>query len=170
MRAARIDNEYSESEKNEIDKTLMTKFSMTRLKAKEIRSAGECLESDTIDTVQLTREIKKDIPFEYRRALAEDLWSIILADTKRTDDENSFMRTCIKLIGVNDVDSAKARQAVINLIKTPLLDFLYLFNSLFIRLHPQIIDSLLAIAIFFVNLIILIVGISPSIPVIELIT
>ena len=64
-----------------------------------------------------TREIKKDIPFEYRKALAEDLWSIILADTKRTDDENSFMRTCIKLIGVNDVDSAKARQAVINRIR-----------------------------------------------------
>ena len=67
--------------------------------------------------MQITREIKKDIPFEYRIALAEDLWSIILADTKRTDDENSFMRTCIKLIGVNDVDSAKARQVVLNRIK-----------------------------------------------------
>ena len=117
VRAARIDNEYSDSEKDQIDKTLMTKFNLPKLKAKEIRSAGEQLESDTIDTVQLTREIKKDIPFEYRKALAEDLWSIILADTKRTDDENSFMRTCIKLIGVNDVDSAKARQAVINRIR-----------------------------------------------------
>ena len=117
VRAARIDNEYSDPEKDQIDKTLMTKFSIPKLKAKEIRSAGEQLESNTIDTVQLTREIKKDIPFEYRKALAEDLWSIILADTKRTDDENSFMRTCIKLIGVNDVDSAKARQAVINRIR-----------------------------------------------------
>ena len=118
VRAARIDNEYSRSEKDQIDRTLVTKFGIPKLKAKEIRSAGEQLESNTIDTVQLTREIKKDIPFEYRKALAEDLWSIILADTKRTDDENSFMRTCIKLIGVNDVDSAKARQAVINRIKT----------------------------------------------------
>ena len=117
VRAARIDNEYSNSEKYQIDKTLMTKFNLPKLKAKEIRSAGEQLESNTIDTVQLTREIKKDIPFEYRKALAEDLWSIVLADTKRTEDENSFMRTCIKLIGVNDVDSAKARQAVINRIR-----------------------------------------------------
>ena len=117
VRAARIDNEYSDSEKDEIDKTLTKKFNIPNHKAKEIRLAGEQLESNTVDTVQLTREIKKDIPFEYRRALAEDLWSIILVDAKRTDDENSFMRTCIKLIGVNDVDSAKARQAVIDRIK-----------------------------------------------------
>ena len=117
VRAARIDNEYSESEKNEINKILTTKFDLSEVQANEIRTAGEQLESDTIDTVQLTREIKKDIPFEYRKALAEDLWSIILADTKRTDDENSFMRTCIKLIGVNDVDSAKARRTVINRIR-----------------------------------------------------
>ncbi len=117
VRAARIDNEYSDSEKDEIDKTLTNKFNIPNHKAKEIRLAGEQLESNTVDTVQLTREIKKDIPFEYRRALAEDLWSIILVDAKRTDDENSFMRTCIKLIGVNDVDSAKARQAVIDRIE-----------------------------------------------------
>ena len=116
VRAARIDNEYSDSEKIEIEKILMKKFNIPSDKAIEIRLAGEQHESNTVDTVQLTREIKKDIPFEYRKALAEDLWSIILADTKRTDDENSFMRTCIKLIGVNDVDSAKARQAVINRI------------------------------------------------------
>ena len=117
VRAAKIDNEYSESEKNEINKILTTKFGVSEVQANVIRTAGEQLESDTIDTVQLTREIKKDIPFEYRKALAEDLWSIILADTKRTDDENSFMRTCIKLIGVNDVDSAKARRTVINRIR-----------------------------------------------------
>ena len=117
VRAARIDNEYLISEKSQIDEIIENKFLVSRVKAKEIRISGEELESKTVDTVQITREIKKDIPFEYRIALAEDLWSIILADTKRTDDENSFMRTCIQLIGVNDVDSAKARQAVLNRIK-----------------------------------------------------
>ena len=117
VRAARIDNEYLISEKSQIDEIIENKFLVSKEKAKEIRISGEELESKTVDTVQITREIKKDIPFEYRIALAEDLWSIILADTKRTDDENSFMRTCIQLIGVNDVDSAKARQAVLNRIK-----------------------------------------------------
>ena len=117
VRAARIDNEYSNSEKQEIEKILAKKFLVSKVEATAIRKNGEEIEANTVDTVQITREIKKDIPFEYRRALAEDLWSIILADTKRTADENSFMRTCIKLIGVNDVDSAKARQAVLTQIK-----------------------------------------------------
>ena len=43
----------------------------------------------------------------------------------------------------------------------------FLFNSFLINDHPQIIDSLLAIAIFLLNLIISNVGNSPSKPVIE---
>ena len=47
---------------------------------------------------------------------------------------------------------------------------LFFLSCIWIRFHPQIIVSLFAIAIFFVNLIILIVGSSPFIPEIELIT
>ena len=110
IKAARIDNEYTNSEKMQIEKILKKKFNISDSKAKEIRFSGEELEIKTVDTVQITREIKKDVPFEKRQALAEDLWSIVLADEKRTDDENSFMRTCIKLIGLSDVESAIARK------------------------------------------------------------
>ena len=41
---------------------------------------------------------------------------------------------------------------------------LYFFDSFFIKFQPQIIDSLLAIKSFFVDLIILIVGFKPAIP------
>ena len=41
---------------------------------------------------------------------------------------------------------------------------LYFLASFFIRFHPQIIDSLFAIKIFFENLMILIVGSKPAIP------
>ena len=117
VRAARIDNDYSEIEKTQIEKLILKKFLVTSEKAREIRLAGEELESNILDTVQITREIKNEIPFENRKALAEDLWSIVLADEKRTDDENSFMRTCVKLIGVNDVDSANARNSAITRLK-----------------------------------------------------
>ena len=110
IKAARIDNEYTNSEKMQIEKILKKKFNISDSKAKEIRLSGEEIEIKTVDTVQITREIKKDVPFEKRQALAEDLWSIVLADEKRTDDENSFMRTCIKLIGLSDVESAIARK------------------------------------------------------------
>ena len=117
VRAARIDNEYSDVEKQQIDLIIKDKFLVPISKAQEIRTYAEEFEQDIVDTVQITKKIKKNIPFEERQALAEDLWSIILADSTRSEDENSFMRTCIKLIGVNDVDSAIARRAVIDKAK-----------------------------------------------------
>ena len=117
VRAARIDNEYSDVEKQQIDLIIKEKFLVPMSKAHEIRTYAEEFEQDIVDTVQITKKIKKNIPFEERQALAEDLWSIVLVDSIRSEDENSFMRTCIKLIGVNDVDSAIARRAVINRIK-----------------------------------------------------
>ena len=117
VRAARIDNEYSDVEKQQIDLIIKEKFLVPISKAHEIRTYAEEFEQDIVDTVQITKKIKKNIPFEERQALAQDLWSIILADSTRSEDENSFMRTCIKLIGVNDVDSAIARRAVTDKIK-----------------------------------------------------
>ena len=117
-RAARIDNEYAEIEKVQIDRILKEKFSVSLLEAQAIRVRAEEIEQNTVDTVQITKQIKQDVPFEQRQILAEDLWSIILADATRSDDENSFMRTCIKLIGVSDVDSAIARRTVLNKINT----------------------------------------------------
>ena len=117
VRAARIDNEYSEAEKLQIDRIIKNKFSLLKHEAQDIRVLGEEFEQGIVDTVQITKQIKNDIPFEERQTLAEDLWSIILADSTRSEDENSFMRTCIKLIGVNDVNSAIARRAVIKKTK-----------------------------------------------------
>ena len=53
---------------------------------------------------------------------------------------------------------------------TGMIFVLFKIDFFLIKFHPHIIDSLFAIAIFFVNLIILIVGSSPAIPTIELIT
>ena len=112
VRAAKVDNEYTTEEQKQIEKILQKEFNISAEKAKKMRILGENIEEATTDTVQITREIKKEIPFEKRKELAENLWSIILTDKFRSDEENSFMRTCVKLIGVNDVDSAIARKMV----------------------------------------------------------
>ena len=113
VRAAKIDNEYTNEEKIEIEQIIQNKFHTSLEESKQLRLLGEEIEENTIDTVQITREIKKEIPFEDRKELAENLWSIILTDKYRSDEENSFMRNCVKLIGVNDVDSARARNSVL---------------------------------------------------------
>ena len=71
---------------------------------------GEELEVNAPDNVRFTRVIKEAVPDEDRAGVVEALWSVVLSDGRRDDDENGFMRLVASLLGVNDRDSAFARQ------------------------------------------------------------
>ena len=64
--------------------------------------------------MRFTRLIKDTIPFENRKSVVKDLWSVVLSDGKRDAEENNSMRLISSLLGVNDRDSALARQSVEN--------------------------------------------------------
>ena len=51
--------------------------------------------------------------FRSRRAVLEILWKITLADGKREAEEDSLMRLISGLLGLTDIESAKARQKVL---------------------------------------------------------
>ena len=61
VRAARIDNEYSDVEKQQIDLIIKDKFLVPISKAQEIRTHAEEFEQNIVDTVQITKKIKKHI-------------------------------------------------------------------------------------------------------------
>ena len=113
VRAAKTDNEYTESEQTLIDNLLSNQLNITLEEAQILRIKGEGLESEINDNVQLTRIIKQDIPYEEREMLIEQLWSVVLDDDYRTPEENKFMRVLTHLFGISDVNSAKARSRVL---------------------------------------------------------
>ena len=113
VRAAKTDNEYTESEKKLIDNLLSNQLNITLEEAQILRIKGEGLEAEINDNVQLTRIIKQDIPYEEREMLIEQLWSVVLDDDYRTPEENKFMRVLTHLFGISDVNSAKARSRVL---------------------------------------------------------
>ena len=114
VRAAKTDNEYTESEKKLIDYLLANKLNISLEDARLLRLQGQELEMEINDNVQLTRIIKQDIPYEERHQLVEQLWSIVLDDNNRTPEENKLMRVLTHLFGISDVNSAKARSKVLN--------------------------------------------------------
>ena len=114
VRAAKTDNEYTESEKKLIDHLLANNLNISQEDARLLRLQGQELEMEINDDVQLTRIIKQDIPYEDRHQLIEQLWSIILDDNNRTPEENKLMRVLTHLLGISDVNSAKARSKVLN--------------------------------------------------------
>ena len=113
VRAAKTDNEYTESEQTLIDNLLSNQLNISLEEARILRIKGEGLEAEINDNVQLTRIIKKDIPYEEREMLIEQLWSVVLDDDYRTPEENKFMRVLTHLFGISDVNSAKARSRVL---------------------------------------------------------
>jgi uncharacterized tellurite resistance protein B-like protein len=112
VRVARTDGDYDESEKTRIDRIAASRYGLSPFEATKLRSDAEGLEAEAPDTVRFTSAIKAAVPYEDRIAVIEALWQVVLADGVREAEEDALLRLVAKLLGVNDRDSALARQRV----------------------------------------------------------
>ncbi len=112
VRVARSDGDYSRVEIINIDRVLAARYALEQGETEALRKDGEALEAEAPDTVRFTRAIKECVAYEERLAVIEALWKIALADGERDAEEDALIRLVASLLGVTDVDSAKARQKV----------------------------------------------------------
>ena len=110
VRLARVDGHFDTSEADVIRAVLTKRYALSGAEAQALAEDGASLEAEAGDTVHLTKAIKDGVPYEERTAIIEALWRVVLADETRDYEENAFLRLAAKLLGVNDVDSALARQ------------------------------------------------------------
>ncbi|MEP2784485.1 MAG: TerB family tellurite resistance protein [Pseudoruegeria sp.] len=112
VRIARSDGDYAQAEIDQIDRVLAHRYKLSAFEATELRKQAESLEAEAPDTVRFTRAIKDAVEYEDRADVIEALWAVVLADGERDIAENSIMRMAANFLGVNDRDSAMARQRV----------------------------------------------------------
>ena len=112
MRIARTDGAYIQTEIDRIDAITSLRYSLTAEAAAKLRQDAETLESEAPDTIRFTRAIKDAVAYEDRLAVIESLWQVVLADGAREDEEDALLRLVSSLLGINDRDSALARQRV----------------------------------------------------------
>lgn len=112
VRVARSDGAFDDSEKTRIDRIVTARYGLSPFEAAKLRGDAETLESEAPDTVRFTRAIKDAVPYEDRIAVIEALWQVVLADGVREAEEDALLRLVSNLLGVNDRDSALARQRV----------------------------------------------------------
>ncbi|MEB8385928.1 TerB family tellurite resistance protein [Rhodobacteraceae bacterium KMM 6894] len=110
VRAARTDGVYDPGEVARIDSILIARYGLSGADAAHLRTQGEQVEAEAPDTVRFTRAIKDAVAYEDRIAVVESLWQVVLADGVRDNAEDAMLRMTASLLGVNDVDSARARQ------------------------------------------------------------
>jgi len=112
VRLAKSDGNYAASEVAQIDQTLMARYQLSAEQAAALRAECEAVEAEAPDTVRFTRALKDTVPYEDRVGVIEALWSVVLADGVRDDEEDSMMRMTASLLGVSDQDSHRARLRV----------------------------------------------------------
>ncbi|UZD91655.1 TerB family tellurite resistance protein [Cognatishimia activa] len=112
VRIARADGDYAAEEVERIDRITAARYALSPFEASALRKEAETLETEAPDTVRFTRAIKDAVSHEDRIGVIEALWQVVLADGARDAEEDALVRLAANLLGVNDRDSALARQRV----------------------------------------------------------
>lgn len=112
VRLARSDGNYAADEIAQIDRALAKRYALTPDAATALRIDCEILESEAPDTVRFTRAIKDAVDYDQRVSVVEAMWSVVMIDGVREDEEDSVMRMTASLLGVSDQDSHAARLRV----------------------------------------------------------
>ena len=113
IHAAKIDDNYTDVEKEIIKKALINLSTITLDKAAELLKEAEKIEQESNQIVAFTREIKKN-SMEFRLKIIEILWKIVYSD--RTNDmyESNLIRRVCGLLYVSDKDSGEIKLKVKN--------------------------------------------------------
>lgn len=113
VRLARADDDYDEGEKQRIEHVLAARRGLSQDEARARRIEAEAIEAEAPDTVRFTRALKDKIAHEDRIGVIEAMWEVALADDERAAPEDALIRLAANLLGVNDRNSALARQRVL---------------------------------------------------------
>ena len=114
VRIAKSDGDYAAEERAMIDNILKTQHSLSPFEVAKLHREAEELEAEAPDTVRFTRAIKTAVDYEDRMHVIEALWKVALADGVRDHEEDALLRLVAPMLGINDRDSALARQRVEN--------------------------------------------------------
>jgi len=112
VEAAQADDDYTDDERDAIDRVLAERFDLTTYAAKRLRAEGEAAQAAATDLVRFTQAVKRAVPHEHRVGVIEAVWEIAYADGRRDHFESALVRKLAGLLYVSDVDAGAARKRV----------------------------------------------------------
>jgi len=116
IHAAKIDDNYTDVEKEIIKKALISLNAITSNEAAELLKKAEKAEQESNQIVGFTKEIKKN-SMEFRLKIIEILWKIVYSDGSSDTYESNLIRRVCGLLYISDRDSGMIKLKVKNLLK-----------------------------------------------------
>ena len=116
IHAAKIDDNYTDVEKEIIKKALISLNAITLNEAEESLKKAEKIEQESNQIVAFTREIKKN-SMEFRLKIIEILWKIVYSDGSSDSYESNLIRRVCGLLYISDRDSGIIKLKVKNSLK-----------------------------------------------------
>ena len=116
IHAAKIDDKYTNVEKEIIKKALISLNAITPNDAEELLKKAEKKEQESNQIVAFTREIKKN-SMEFRLKIIEILWKIVYSDGSSDSHESNLIRRVCGLLYISDRDSGIIKLKVKNSLK-----------------------------------------------------
>jgi uncharacterized tellurite resistance protein B-like protein len=116
IHAAKIDDNYTDVEKEIIKKALISLNTITSNEAAELLKKAEKAEQESNQIVGFTKEIKKN-SMEFRLKIIEILWKIVYSDGSSDSYESNLIRRVCGLLYITDRDSGMIKLKVKNSLK-----------------------------------------------------
>ena len=116
IHAARIDENYTDIEKEIIKKALMELNNISSDQAENLIKFAEKKEEESNQIVEFTREIKK-YSMEFRLKIIEVIWKIVYSDGTSDDYESNLIRRICGLFYISGKDNGIIKTKVQNLSK-----------------------------------------------------
>ena len=116
IHAARIDENYTDIEKEIIKKALVELNNISSDQAENLIKFAEKKEEESNQIVEFTREIKK-YSMKFRLKIIEVIWKIVYSDGTSDDYESNLIRRICGLLYISGKDNGIIKTKVKNLSK-----------------------------------------------------
>lgn len=114
VRVALADHTYRASEVGQIDRILSASFGLKPLDAAKLRATCEALERQAPGTPEFARILREEVPYDDRKALANAMWAVALADGDRDSEEEDALMAIETALGLSETDMAEARRSALD--------------------------------------------------------
>jgi len=110
LELAHSDGEFSEEERQHIERTLVRHFGLDSGTGAELLRLAEAERTQSLDHFQFTRLIAQEYDLGQKMLLAEIMWGVILADGRLSDHETHLVRKLASLMQLEPAYLAQARR------------------------------------------------------------